>query len=175
MEKMRGEGGKRDISKPKHTQLLANQSENFLKANARCEIAFFSSVLISANVRPFPRFGMKIGSNPKPLSPLALLASRPFTKPVKHLGRAFGLQNATAARKNAFRSRFFPTNFKIPSVPRVLKTYEEYGPGKPFSAPTKKPESSATTATPVELAACSAAKDAISSRSFDCISCFSHR
>lgn len=71
------------------------------------------------------------------------------------------------ARKDAFLFFTPSISFKIPCVPKVLKTYEEYGPGKPFNASTKKPASSDTTAHLFDSEACLAANDAISVRSSD--------
>ncbi len=55
----------------------------------------------------------------------------------------------------------------MPSDPRVRKTYDEYGPGNPLSAFTKNPESSEITVQLFDWAACLAAKEAISVKSFD--------
>ena len=69
-----------------------------------------------------------------------------------------------------FAFLFDERSFRIPLLPIVLKTYEEYGPGKPFKESMNNPSSSIIIGFLHLENASLALFSAISFREFDCIS-----
>ena len=91
----------------------------------------------SANVL-FKFFGMKIGSYPQPL-PFCVLEILPSIFASKDLEF---LSSQKEMIETNFAFLFCFKSCKIPLLPMVLKTYEEYGPGNPHSESMKSPSSS---------------------------------
>ncbi len=86
----------------------------------------------------FEFFGMNIGSYPQP-SPFCDFDIVPSSFPLKD-SKIFLSQYVIIEINFAFLFSF--KIFRRPSFPIVLKTYDEYGPGKPSSELMNRPSSS---------------------------------
>lgn len=133
----------------------------------RCDSEDFSTSDISAKVRPSPCVGMNTGSYPKPLTPRGAVAITPSTRPSKCLV-------APSTRDNTMTQWKLAVRFVTPcssarsrlrldsSVASGPAKRAEYTPGRPPSASTLSPLSSATLQRPVQLLAECALRSAFS-------------
>src|SRR5215208_6102705 len=87
---------------------------------------------------------MKIGSHPKPPTPLGSDASVPATSPVKT--RTDPCMSATATAQTALAERSWPESIpRMPSLPTLETNHLVSAPGRPFQAATTSPEPSTRT------------------------------